>query len=63
MIILGMVRANDFGKIGFTEDLKRFNVATTRARKHLACFVNCETYRGSQLEEFFKMHKVHHVEN
>ena len=58
VIILGMVRANDFGNIGFTGDLKRFNVATTRARKHLACFVNCDTYRGSELTEFFRMHKV-----
>merc|ERR1712157_656557 len=39
-IVLGMVRSNKRCVTGFTKDLKRFNVATTRAKKHLACFAN-----------------------
>ena len=32
MVIICMVRANLTGKVGFTDDARRLNVATTRAR-------------------------------
>lgn len=36
VIILSMVRSNERGEVGFLQDMKRLNVATTRAKKHLA---------------------------
>jgi ATP-dependent RNA/DNA helicase IGHMBP2 len=35
MIYISLVRSNDDGEIGFLNDLRRMNVAMTRARKKL----------------------------
>ena len=35
MVIISLVRANDKGQIGFLRDLRRMNVAMTRARMKL----------------------------
>lgn len=35
VVILSLVRANDQGQIGFLQDLRRMNVAMTRARHKL----------------------------
>lgn len=43
VIILSMVRDNDEGQIGFLRDLRRMNVAITRARMKLIVLGNAET--------------------
>ena len=58
VIIISMVRDNEGGKIGFLADLRRTNVAITRARMKLIVLGNAETlsrhefYR--ELIEYFK---------
>ena len=58
VIIISMVRDNDKGEIGFLGDLRRMNVAITRARMKLIVIGNSETlskhrfYAG--LVEYFK---------
>ena len=58
VIIISMVRDNDKGEIGFLGDLRRMNVAITRARMKLIVIGNSETlskhrfYAG--LFEYFK---------
>lgn len=43
VILISMVRANDEGQIGFLKDLRRMNVAITRARMKLIILGNAET--------------------
>ena len=43
VIILSLVRSNDEGQIGFLRDLRRMNVAITRARMKLIILGNVET--------------------
>lgn len=43
MIIISLVRANDDGQIGFLSDLRRMNVAITRARMKLIILGNAAT--------------------
>lgn len=43
VIIISMVRDNDSGDIGFLGDLRRMNVAITRARMKLIVIGNCAT--------------------
>ena len=43
IILISMVRANDNGQIGFLRDLRRMNVAITRARMKLIILGNAET--------------------
>lgn len=43
IIIISLVRSNDEGQIGFLSDLRRMNVAMTRARMKLIIFGNKET--------------------
>lgn len=43
VIMLSMVRANEDGQIGFLGDLRRMNVAMTRARMKLIIYANADT--------------------
>lgn len=51
VIFVSMVRANEKGQIGFLNDLRRMNVAMTRARMKLAIFGNSDTLSK---HEFYK---------
>ncbi|MCR4828359.1 MAG: AAA family ATPase [Bacteroidales bacterium] len=60
VIILSMVRDNDSGAIGFLSDLRRMNVAMTRARMKLIVIGNAETLSHhkfyKELIEHFQTH-------
>ena len=60
VIIISMVRDNDKGTIGFLSDLRRMNVAITRARMKLIILGNAETLSRhrfyAQLIEHFQQH-------
>ncbi|MBR4919193.1 MAG: AAA family ATPase [Bacteroidales bacterium] len=43
IILISMVRDNEQGSIGFLKDLRRMNVAITRAKRKLIVVGNCET--------------------
>ena len=43
MILISLVRSNDEGQIGFLKDLRRMNVAMTRARMKLIILGNKDT--------------------
>ena len=43
MIIISLVRANEEGQIGFLNDLRRMNVAITRARMKLIILGDAST--------------------
>ena len=43
VIIISLVRSNDEGQIGFLRDLRRMNVAITRARMKLIILGNQQT--------------------
>ena len=43
MILISLVRANEAGQIGFLNDLRRMNVAITRARMKLILLGDAST--------------------
>ncbi len=43
VVVISLVRANDKGQIGFLRDLRRMNVAITRARMKLIILGNVAT--------------------
>lgn len=47
IIIISLVRSNEHGQIGFLSDLRRMNVAMTRARMKLIILGNSDTLRHS----------------
>lgn len=51
IIIISTVRSNDKGKIGFLSDLRRLNVALTRAKRKLIIIGNKETLKTNPTYE------------
>ena len=51
VVFISLVRANEDGQIGFLNDLRRMNVAITRARMKLVILGNADT---------LKQHKFYH---
>jgi superfamily I DNA and/or RNA helicase len=54
-VVLSLVRSNDDADVGFLSDQRRLNVATTRAKRHLAIVGNSEMGQASKfLKAFFE---------
>lgn len=51
IIFISLVRSNEHGQIGFLSDLRRMNVAMTRARMKLVIFGNAQTLSHSKFYE------------
>ena len=59
VIIVSLVRSNNDGQIGFLRDLRRMNVAMTRARSKLIIIGDHETLvHHEKLYEYIKKHKT-----
>ena len=62
VIIVSLVRSNNDGQIGFLRDLRRMNVAMTRARSKLIIIGDHETLAHHEfykkLYEYIKKHKT-----
>lgn len=58
IIIISLVRSNDKGEIGFLSDLRRMNVAMTRARMKLIIFGD----KATLLHHAFYKKLIHYVE-
>ncbi|XP_074601682.1 DNA-binding protein SMUBP-2-like [Brevipalpus obovatus] len=68
VIVLSMVRSNNQGEVGFLQDMKRLNVATTRAKKHLAIIGDSSTISNhsrlkSLVDHLHAKAKVHQARN
>ena len=51
IIIISTVRSNKWGNIGFLRDLRRLNVAITRAKKKLIIIGNSQTLKHDETYE------------
>lgn len=55
-VVLSMVRSNERGELGFLKDLRRMNVAITRARRHLCVLGDSATLARHPYYEGFLAH-------
>jgi len=62
VVVISMVRDNDEGQIGFLGDLRRMNVAITRARMKLIIIGNSETLSKNRFYKALYEHFSHHGE-
>jgi len=53
VIIISFVRSNEEGKIGFLKDLRRLNVAITRAKRKLICIGDSQTLKSDEVYKKF----------
>ena len=53
IILMSFVRSNDRGEIGFLQDLRRLNVAITRAKRKLICIGDSATLSSHPVYERF----------
>ncbi|WP_299250963.1 AAA domain-containing protein [uncultured Cytophaga sp.] len=64
IIIISLVRSNDKQEIGFLKDLRRMNVAITRARKKLIVIGDSSTLSSSKFytsfQEYIEQHNGYH---
>lgn len=51
IIIISTVRSNEYGQIGFLKDLRRLNVAITRAKRKLIIIGNSDTLKSNPTYE------------
>ncbi len=49
IVIISFVRSNERGEIGFLKDLRRLNVAITRAKRKLICIGDTSTLRSDEV--------------
>merc|ERR1712053_15621 len=57
VILVSLVRSNYDNNIGFLKDLRRLNVAATRARKHLVIFCNVRTVsKDAEIKKLVSQH-------
>ena len=63
-IVISLVRSNRNGEIGFLADVRRINVALTRARRKLIVVGDSSTIGGhsfyARLLDYFATHEAHH---
>jgi hypothetical protein len=64
-VVISLVRSNDRGEIGFLGDVRRMNVALTRARRKLLVIGDSATIGGhpfyAQLLEYFELLEAYHT--
>ncbi len=64
-VIISLVRSNSRGEIGFLDDVRRMNVALTRARRKLVVIGDSATIGGhpfyARLLEYFELLEVYHA--
>jgi superfamily I DNA and/or RNA helicase len=64
-VVMSLVRCNSRGEIGFLGDVRRMNVALTRARRKLVVIGDSATIGGhpfyARLLEYFELLGVYHT--